>query len=72
RLNQMFDECRQDYTLILVAGPSTNHPSDLQMLSARAEGILFTAPKNAKKRGRGESIVEELVDLGAPVIGIVG
>lgn len=72
RINQLFDDCRQEYTLILVSGPSTSQPSDLQMLSARAEGILFTAPKNAKKKGRGEEIVSELMDLGAPVIGIVG
>jgi hypothetical protein len=72
RINELLDDCRQEYTLILVSGPSTNHPSDLQMLSARAEGILFTAPKNAKKNGRGEEIVTELIDLGAPVIGIVG
>ena len=72
RLMELFDDCRQEYTLILVSGPSTNHPSDLQMLSARAEGILFTAPKNAKKRGHGEEIVAELLDMGAPVIGIVG
>ena len=72
RLIELFDDCRQEYTLILVSGPSTNHPSDLQMLSARAEGILFTAPKNAKKRGRGEEIVAELIDMGSPVIGIVG
>ncbi|MFC1758080.1 hypothetical protein ACFL2H_04840, partial [Planctomycetota bacterium] len=36
RLMELFDDCRQEYTLILVSGPSTNHPSDLQMLSARA------------------------------------
>jgi hypothetical protein len=70
-LTALFDECRQRYTMILVAGPSTDHPSDLQMLSARADGILFTIPQNGRPAGRGEDVVRDLLELGAPVIGIV-
>jgi hypothetical protein len=70
-LTALFDECRQRYTMILVAGPSTDHPSDLQMLSARADGILFTVPPNGRPAGKGEAVVRDLLDLGAPVIGIV-
>jgi hypothetical protein len=71
RLSALFDECRQRYTIILVAGPSTDHPSDLQMLSARADAILFTVPPNGRRTGNGEEVVRDLLDLGAPVIGIV-
>jgi hypothetical protein len=70
-LTALFDECRQRYTMILVAGPSTDHPSDLQMLSARADGILFTVPPSGRPAGKGEDVVRDLLDLGAPVIGIV-
>jgi len=70
-LTNLFEECRQRYTMILVAGPSANHPSDLQMLSARADGILFTVPPVGRPAGKGEEIVRDLLDLGAPVIGIV-
>jgi hypothetical protein len=70
-LTSLFDECRQRYTLILVAGPSTDHPSDLQMLSARADGILFTVPPGGRPAGKGEEVVRDLLDMGAPVIGIV-
>jgi hypothetical protein len=70
-LTALFEECRQRYTLILVAGPSTNCPSDLQMLSARADAILFTVPSSGRPAGKGEEVVRDLLDLGAPVIGIV-
>ena len=70
-LTGLLDECRQRYTMILVAGPSTDHPSDLQMLSARADGILFTVPPNGRPAGKGEEVVRDLLDMGAPVIGIV-
>lgn len=70
-LTGLFEECRRRYTMILVAGPSTQHPSDLQMLSARADGILFTVPPTGRPAGQGEEVVRDLLDMGAPVIGIV-
>ncbi len=70
-LTDLLDECRRRYTIILVAGPSTQQPSDLQMLSARADAILFTLPKNGRPNAQGDAIVQELMGLGAPVIGIV-
>ncbi|MEZ6118361.1 MAG: hypothetical protein R3C28_17585 [Pirellulaceae bacterium] len=72
QLTELLEECRERYTLILMAGPPTSHPSDLQMLAARAEGVLFTVPKNGQHRGNGEDVVRELVNLGAPIIGVVG
>lgn len=71
RISTLLEECRNNYTLILIAGPSTNRPSDLQMLSSRADGILFTAPADVKNSNRGDQVVRELADLGAPIIGIV-
>ncbi|MCA9148047.1 MAG: hypothetical protein KDA92_02045 [Planctomycetales bacterium] len=70
-LTTLLGECRQRYTMILVAGPSTNHPSDLQMMSARADGILFTVPPTGRFTGNGEEVVKDLLGMGAPVIGIV-
>ena len=70
-LTTLFEECRQRYTMILVAGPSTQHPSDLQMMSARADAIFFTVPPNGRPAGEGETVIRDLLDLGAPVVGIV-
>jgi Mrp family chromosome partitioning ATPase len=70
-LTSLFDECRQRYTIILVAGPATLFPSDLQMLCARADGILFTVTPSDRPSSRGEDVVRDLLDMGAPVIGIV-
>jgi Mrp family chromosome partitioning ATPase len=72
RVTSLLDDCRQDYTLILVSGPSTSHPSDLQMLAARADGILLTVPESGTASGSGDEVVRDLLNLGAPVIGIVG
>jgi hypothetical protein len=72
KITRLLEECRHEYTLILVSGPSTCHPSDLQMLSSRADAILLTVPKNARRSEQGDEVVRELVSLGAPVIGIVG
>ncbi len=71
-LTDLLDECRRRYTMILVSGPSTQQPSDLQMLSARADAILFTMPRNGRANLQAEDTVRDLLDLGAPVIGIVG
>ncbi len=70
-LTDLFDQCRKLYTLILVAGPSTQHPSDLQMMSARSDAILFTIPPHGRATGKGDDVVRDLLELGAPVIGIV-
>jgi hypothetical protein len=72
RLTDLLDECRRRYSIILMAGPPTLQPSDLQMLSARADAILFTLPRNGRTSGQAEDVVRELMELGAPVIGIVG
>jgi Mrp family chromosome partitioning ATPase len=72
RLTDLLDECRRRYTMILLAGPPTLQPSDLQMLSARADAILFTLPRSGRSNTQGEEVVRELLELGAPVIGIVG
>ncbi len=71
RLTTLLEVCRQRYTMILVAGPSTNQPSDLQMLSARADGILLTVLPTGRLSGSGAEVVRDLLDLGALVIGIV-
>ena len=57
--------------LILVSGPSTSRPSDLQMLSSRADGILLTAPNGTKNNRDADEVIRELASLGAPIIGIV-
>lgn len=71
-LTDLLDECRKRYTIILVAGPSTSQPSDLQMLSARSDAILFTVPPTGRVGGNGDDVVRDLIELGAPVVGIVG
>jgi Mrp family chromosome partitioning ATPase len=70
-LTQLLNTCRQNYTIILVHGPAINLAADLQMLTARADGIVLAATKESAKDPRARDFVEDLVELGAPLIGLV-
>lgn len=70
-LTQLLSTCRKNYTMVLVHGPAVDCTADLQMLTARADGIVLAATKSIGKNGRVREIVQELMDLGAPIIGLV-
>lgn len=55
--------------MILLSGPSTLHPADLQMLAARADGIIFTVNKKSLNVVFGEEVISDLIELGAPLLG---
>ena len=70
-LTQLLSKCRKNYTMVLVNGPAFNCTADLQMLSARADGIILAATKSAGKDPRARAVVQDLLELGAPIIGLV-
>jgi Mrp family chromosome partitioning ATPase len=70
-LTQLLSTCRKNYTMVLVNGPTIDCTADIQMLTARADGIVLTATKKIGKNARVKEIVQELMDLGAPIIGLV-
>lgn len=69
RLTALIDNFRESYSMILLCGPSTLHPADLQMLAARADGIVFTVNKNSLRNVYGDEVIGDLIELGAPVLG---
>jgi len=69
RLTALIDQLRERYTIILMSGPSTLNPADLQMLAARADGIVFTVNKQSLRDIYGSEVLSDLVELGAPVLG---
>ncbi len=71
RMSDVLDHARKNYSLVLVAGPPSDQLADLQMLAARADGILFTAVPGKSLAERSREILQELVDLDAPILGIV-
>jgi Mrp family chromosome partitioning ATPase len=72
RLSDLLEQSRGRYTMILVAGPSTKNQTDLQLLAARADGMLFTIAPNAPVSSKGHEVIQDLMDLGAPVMGLIG
>ena len=72
RMSELLDQCRDRYSLILVAGPGASQPADLQMMAARADGIVFTVNSSRKVDRAGQQVLHELLSLEAPVMGVVG
>jgi len=70
-LTELVERCRENYTMILVNSPSATASADLQMLTARADGVVLMATKNIRKNPRARAAVADLIDLGAPIIGVV-
>ena len=69
RLTTLIDQFRERYSMILLCGPSTLHPADLQMLAARADGIVLTVNKRSLQTVYGEEVINDLIELGAPILG---
>jgi Mrp family chromosome partitioning ATPase len=70
-LTELLNTCRKNYTIIMVHGPSADCTADLQMLSARADGVVLVATKAAVSDSRSRACVEDLLELGAPLVGLV-
>jgi hypothetical protein len=70
RLTDLLDQCRKRYSLILVAGPPISHFADLQMVTARCDGLILQCGASAQAK-RYEHYVRELAELEAPLLGIV-
>ena len=70
-ITELFQYCRQTYSMILVAGPPALARADFQMLAARADAILLAADRASIKDPANREVVQDLIDLRAPLIGIV-
>ena len=70
-LTELVESCRENYTMILVNSPAATASADLQMLTARADGVVLMATKDVRKNPRARAAVADLIDLGAPIIGVV-
>ena len=69
RLTELIDQFRENYSMIILCGPSTLHPADLQMLAARADGIIFTVNRKSVRAVYGDEVIGDLIELGAPILG---
>jgi hypothetical protein len=70
RLTGLIEQFRGKYSMIILSGPSTLYPADLQMLAARADGIVFTVNEHSVNAVYGNEVIGDLLELGAPVLGL--
>ena len=71
RMTEFLHELRQRYSLIVLMGPSTARPVDLELLASRADGIVFATDSDREVSERANAVVKNLVGLNAPVLGII-
>ena len=70
-LTELVEQCRENYSIILVNSPAATASADLQMLTARADGIVLMATKEVRNNPHARAAVVDLIELGAPIIGVV-
>ncbi len=70
RLTDLIEQVRAKYSMIILSGPSTLSPADLQMLAARADGIVFTVNQSSVNSVYGNEVIGDLLELGAPILGL--
>ena len=71
RMSELLDLVRDQYTMILVLGPRADHQVDLEILSSRADGILFLANDQSGRCLKLLPNIKTLASLGAPILGAV-
>ena len=72
RMTDFIEQCRRRYSMVLVSAPPASESADLQMLAARADGILFTASHGKRRARHNYHALQELLEIDAPVLGVVG
>ncbi len=72
RFSELCEQMRDLYTLIIVIGPGAHQAVDLEMLAARADGIVFHAASPHNVDARASRVVRHLMDLDAPILGVIG
>lgn len=72
RMGELLDQCRENYSLVLAVGPSADELTDLQMAVARADGVVFSVRPGRKLNSDQVDVLRDLIDLRAPVLGVLG
>jgi Mrp family chromosome partitioning ATPase len=72
QMREVLEALRRQYSLIVIAGPSADHPIDTEILSGYADGVLavIDGPAGSCSAEAGE-LVRSLQTAGAPLLGAV-
>lgn len=69
RMSELLTQVRERYSLVLINGPGVAQPVDLELLSARADGIVFSAMNARALEPQAEEAVRELLEVEGPILG---
>ena len=69
RMAELILELRQNYSLILIIGPSLSQAVDLQILATMALGVVAVVDAPVPITREVRRTLDELNDLGAPILG---
>jgi len=72
RMTELLEKFRTQYTLVIIDGPSVSQTVDLEMLAARADGIIFTTNGTPADFEHSRDAVRNLMELNAPILGVIG
>ena len=70
-LTRLIEASCERYSMVLINGPSAVQSADLQMLAAHADGVVFTASRRMPQRDEARAAVADMLNLNAPIIGVV-
>lgn len=71
RMCELFNELRCRYTIIILLAHSVSQLSELEILSAHADGIVFSVDERAKLDPSSVETIAALYDIDAPLMGVV-
>jgi len=71
RLTELLMDCQRSYSLIFVISPPVSQRADFQMLAARADAIVLTGDNRSVKQSCSSAAIRALIELQAPVIGMM-
>ena len=69
RMDAMMRSLRDNYSIVLIAGPDETRSFALEMLIARADGVLLVGTSSGHTPPPTRQIVDKLAEVQAPVLG---
>ncbi len=71
RMSELIDKLRERSSVVLIAGPNAAHSVDQQVLASYCDAIVVCLPGSARPGAMGEAALQELMELNAPLLGLV-
>jgi L-asparaginase/Glu-tRNA(Gln) amidotransferase subunit D len=71
-MTEVINHLRKRYTTVIISGPGVNRAVDLELVASRVDGIVLHAFGSQRIDPRASREVQHLMELGAPVLGVIG